>query len=78
MESWGSTKSYETYTKWKISLGGITLQNFFGQIFAVPEIFEIKECVKWGPGIYWPEIKNAITQDWHIQMFWNLVCDFSS
>ena len=36
-----------------------------------------KRCEKWGPGIYWPEIENAITQDWHMQRFGNLVCKFS-
>ena len=75
MESWGSFKFLETSTKWKLLVGGKILPNFSVKIFTVLNILQIKECTKCRPKIYWPEFKNAIIQDWLMQMCWNLACE---
>ena len=71
MNSWGSLKFLETSTKWKLFLGGTILPSFSFKMFMVPKILQIKEFAKCRPRIYWPEFKNAIIQDWLMQMCWN-------
>ena len=75
MESWRSFKFLETSTKRKLFVGRTILPNFSVKIFAAPNILQIKECTKCRPRIYWPEFKNAIIQDWLMQMCWNLACE---